>query len=92
MGKRIGEDRTQVGRGRRSHCDIAGEAVKRAKNADSVTAVDTVSPVELENTVTLLPNAKRTSPEPREMRDGYPEHGTGFSRRNESVPSVQRLW
>jgi hypothetical protein len=56
--------------------------VKRAKNADSVTAVDTVSPVE--NTVTLLPNAKRTSPEPRETRDGYPEHGTGFQ-------SVQRL-
>jgi hypothetical protein len=49
MGKTIGEDRTQVG-GRRSHRDIAGEAVKRAKNADSVTAVDTVSPVE--NTVT----------------------------------------
>jgi hypothetical protein len=33
MGKRIGEDRIQVG-DQRSHRDIADEAVKRVKNAD----------------------------------------------------------
>ncbi|CAB3994233.1 Retrovirus-related Pol poly from transposon [Paramuricea clavata] len=39
----------------------------------------------------IASECEKNNPEPRETRDGYPEHGTGFSRRNESVPSVQRL-
>ena len=89
MGKRIGEDHTQVG-GRRSHRDIAGEAVKRAKNVDSVTAVDTVSPVE--NTVTYsLRMRKEQAWNPEKRETAIPNMGQGLAEETKASHLVQRL-
>ena len=87
--KPIGTSRTTIGDHRRSRGSV-DEGVKPAKNVNSVPPVDTV--LHAENWDTSLQSVRRIYLDRiRETEDGYPKHGTGISRRKDSVPSVQRL-